>query len=78
MNEPTAKRKALSGRTVYTDHLSMGRAFYNDIPNLLLISLLFILTYRSRVHEKVVFTKHVHMYINTHEQYDPRMKMILF
>jgi hypothetical protein len=29
MNEPTAKRKASSGRTVYmyTDHLSMGRAF---------------------------------------------------
>jgi hypothetical protein len=27
MNEPTVKRKASSGRTVYTDHLSMGRAF---------------------------------------------------
>jgi hypothetical protein len=31
----------------YTDHLSMGGAFLNDIPNLLLISLLFILTNHS-------------------------------
>jgi hypothetical protein len=31
----------------YTDHLSMGRGFKNDIPNLLLISLLFIFTFEQ-------------------------------